>query len=71
MEVVKELKQHVGGFTGRLMCLWNKIAELGYSSGSSGENMTIVYDPDNKPVARIETRYTGIGDRIRIVSIFK
>ena len=70
MEVVKELKQHVGGFTGRLIYLWDAIADLGYSSSSECENMIIVYDLDDKPVARIGTEYTGIGDRIRIVSIF-
>ena len=72
MEVVKELKQHVGGFSGRLMHLWDKIAELGYSSSSVCGNMIIVYDLDDKPVARIGTEYTANdgSDSVKVTSIF-
>ena len=70
MEVVKELKQHVGGFTGRLMYLWDKIAELGYSSSPLSENIMTVYDSDNKPVARIGIKHTDDDDGVKVVSIF-
>ena len=70
MEVVKELKQHIGGFTGRSMYLWDSIADLGYSTDLASENMVIVYDPDDKPVARIEIKHTDDDDGIKVVSIF-
>ena len=70
MEIVKELKQHVGGFSGRLIYLWDAIADLGYSSSSEYENMIIVYDDKNKQIARIETEYINNNDGVKVVSIF-
>ena len=74
MEVVKELKQHIGGFTGRLVDLWDAIADLGYSASGSAdspsENMIIIYDDKNKQIARIETEYINNNDGIKVVSIF-
>ena len=70
MKVVKELKQHIGEFEGRSMYLWDSIADLGYSSDSSSENMITVYDSDNKPVARIEIKHIDDDDGVKVVSIF-
>lgn len=75
MKVVNELKQHVGEFTGRLIYLYDSIADLGYgtsgSSDSPDDNTIIVYDDEHNKLAEIEIEFTGGngGDEVKVISI--
>ena len=46
------------GFTGRLMHLYDSLADNGYSSHAD-ENIVTVYDEDDQEIAEFEIEFTG------------
>ena len=58
------------GFTGRLMHLYDSLADIEYSSHID-ENILTVYDEDNQVIAKFEIEFTGGdgSDEIKVVSI--
>lgn len=58
------------GFTGRLMHLYDSLADIGYSSHAD-ENIVTVYDEDDQAIAEFEIEFTGGdgSDEIKVVSI--
>ena len=58
------------GFTGRLMHLYDSLADIGYSSHAD-ENIVTVYGEDDQAIAKFEIEFTGGdgSDEIKVASI--
>jgi len=70
VNLLNELKQHVGEFEGRLVWLEDSLSDLGYGSHADG-NIVTVYDDDEKEIATIEIEFVGKdgSDEIKVSGI--